>query len=452
MTDRSVLSTAEQIERRLSAIGYGPEQQGRLSVYAPLVDQLIDSIVEGDFKRVFLIDPKLHETIDPVDIELRAAEAEHFRLLFRGIFDQRYVASAEKLCRLELVSGIGPRPRVSIALRLLREIVSRNRLRCLFQRRRFAEDIFLVERVLAFDANTAITIADELKAGEALERSQALDNAAGTLKAKIGSIDASISESIEEFAATNDEANRAAAFIRTKVESLETASRLVLERSEQTATATEEMSANIAEIGHRARQSLDIANRAVDDAGEMNRAVARLREVTARIGTIVGMIADIAAQTNLLALNATIEAARAGEAGRGFAVVASEVKSLASQTANATDDIGRQIAELASSAEACGGRAAAIGATIGEIRLDSEAISSAVSQQGIVTNAIAHDAVALAASSEQAIAAARQVNESLSSTTAMTERVNAAASRITLQIGAAEAAFSTALNALRRVS
>lgn len=447
-----MLSTAEQIERRLSAIGYGPDQQERLSLHAPLVDKLIDAIVDTDFKRIFLVDPKLHETIDPVQAQLRAAEIAHFRLLFRGVFGQDYLASAETLCRLELVSRIGPRPRVAIALRLMREIAGRNRLRRLLRRRRFDDDLFLIERVLAFDANVAITIADEIKDEEAIGRSLAIEEAAGTLKAKIGSVDASISEAIEEFAATNDEANRAAIFIRTKVESLETTSRLVLERSEQTATATEEMSANIAEIGHRAHQSLDIANRAVDDAGEMNQAVMRLREVTARIGTIIGLIADIAAQTNLLALNATIEAARAGDAGRGFAVVASEVKSLASQTATATDDIGRQIAELTSSAEACGGHAAAIAATIDEIRLASEAISGAVSQQGIVTGAIARDAAALAASSEEAIVAAHLVNESLSSRSALTDRVNAAATRITLQIASAEAAFSTALNALRRVS
>lgn len=448
----SVLSTAEQIERRLNAIGYGPPQRDRLRTYAALVDRVIDPIVDGDFQRVFVIDPRLHATIDPVDAELRAAEAEHFRLLFQGVFEERYVASAERLCRLELQSRIGPRPRVSIALRLMHEIASRKGLLGLVRRRRFAEDIFLVERVLAFDANVAITIADEIKSREAESRSLALDEVAGALRTRIGSVDASISEAIDEFATTNEEANRAAVFIRSKVETLETASRLVLERSEQTATATEEMSANIAEIGHRARQSLHIANRAVDAADEMNAAVARLREVTTRIGTIVGMIADIASQTNLLALNATIEAARAGEAGRGFAVVASEVKSLAAQTATATDDIGRQIAELTISAEACGNHALAIGATIGEIRLDSEAISGAVSQQGSVTGTIARDAAALAASSVEAITATRQVNESLSATSAMMERVNVAASRIALQLGAAETAFSDALNALRRVS
>lgn len=164
------------------------------------------------------------------------------------------------------------------------------------------------------------------------------------------------------------------------------------------------------------------------------------------------MIADIAAQTNLLALNATIEAARAGEAGRGFAVVAAEVKSLATQTASATQDIAGQIAELAASAEACGTHAAAIVATVDAIRLDSEAISEAVTQQSAVTASIAHDAAMVADSSDEAIESANAVNDSLDMTQAALERANAAAAGIALQVGAAEAAVTQALATLREAS
>src|SRR5262249_37399109 len=151
-----------------------------------------------------------------------------------------------------------------------------------------------------------------------------------------------------------EETGRATRFIKDTVGKVANASVIVREKSAQTAQATEEMSANIADIGQRARQSLTITHQAVLDAGQMNDAISRLRDVTGSIGKVGGMIADIAAQTTLLALNAPIEAARAGEAGRGFAVVASEVKSLATQTASATQDIAGQIAELTSSAEACG--------------------------------------------------------------------------------------------------
>jgi methyl-accepting chemotaxis protein len=447
-----VLSTLDQIQNRLRAIGYDDAQRKRLRRYAKVVDGVIDRVVRQDFERAIIIHPALRDSVAPVSDELYAAEAAHFRLLFAGQFDETYVSSIESLCQLERIAKVGPRPRVSIAVSLFKEILLHGAAAALLGPRQTRRDLFIVERILAYDANTAITLDQQIGAGEAQRRSSALDEAAETLKAKIGGIDASIADAVEQFALTNEETNRATVFIKTKVASLERTSLLVREKSTQTAAATEEMSANIAEIGQRARQSLSIANRAVDDADEMNRAIARLRDVTGSIGKVAGMIADIAAQTNLLALNATIEAARAGEAGRGFAIVASEVKSLATQTASATQDIARQIAELSASAEACSGHAASIGGTIGEMRLDSEAISDAVSQQGQVTATIARDAAAVADSSDEAIAAASAVNESLVATARTLDRANAAATGIAMQVGAAEAAVSSALTALRRAS
>lgn len=452
MADRPALSTRDQMERRLRSIGYDERQRSRLPFYAAEVARVIDAIVESDFARAMVINPALQEQIEPVAAELYAAEKSHFRCVFAGDFGEAYAASAEALCHLELQAGLGPRPRVSIAMALINRLSRKRRFGHFLRPRELDKDLFLIERILTFDTNTAVAIGHEISADDAQRRAGILDEAAAALKAKIGVIDASIAEAVTQFGQSGEDTRRATAFITLKVASLEQTSLLVRERSAQTAAATEEMSASIAEIGQRAQQSLSIANRAVGDADEMNLATTRLRQVSDSIGAVVGMIADIAAQTNLLALNATIEAARAGEAGRGFAVVASEVKSLATQTASATQDIARHIAELAGSAEACGGHAAAIGSTIGEMRLNSQAISDAVSQQGQVTSAIAHDAAEVAASSEEAITAASEVNRSLAETARTIDRANAAATGIAMQVGAAEAAVSTALNALRRAS
>src|SRR5262249_58250610 len=112
------------------------------------------------------------------------------------------------------------------------------------------------------------------------------------------------------------------------------------------AAASEELSASINDISQQAAHAAGIASRAVNQARETDGTVQGLQKSAGRIGEVVGLINTIAAQTNLLALNATLEAARAGEAGRGFAVVASEVKSLASQTAKATEEISEQIADI----------------------------------------------------------------------------------------------------------
>src|SRR5215212_4101010 len=115
---------------------------------------------------------------------------------------------------------------------------------------------------------------------------------------------------------------------------------------ESVASAAEELSASINDISQQAAHAAGIASRAVSQARETDGTVQGLATSAGRIGEVVGLINTIAAQTNLLALNATIEAARAGEAGRGFAVVASEVKSLASQTAKATEEISEQVQDI----------------------------------------------------------------------------------------------------------
>ena len=112
---------------------------------------------------------------------------------------------------------------------------------------------------------------------------------------------------------------------------------------ETAATAATELSASIAEISEQLTRTTEVVRGAVGEAETTNQQIAALAEAAQKIGDVVKLIRDIAGQTNLLALNATIEAARAGEAGRGFAVVASEVKSLAVQTAKATEEIAAQI-------------------------------------------------------------------------------------------------------------
>jgi methyl-accepting chemotaxis protein len=155
------------------------------------------------------------------------------------------------------------------------------------------------------------------------------------------------------------------------------------------ATAAEELSVSVLEIGRQVEQSSNIADHAVVEADRTNTTVEGLSRTAQRIGEVVQLIETIAGQTNLLALNATIEAARAGDAGKGFAVVASEVKSLASQTAKATEEIRAQISEIQGATGQTVEAIRSIGTTIRQMSEIATTIASAVEEQGAATREIA---------------------------------------------------------------
>jgi methyl-accepting chemotaxis protein len=155
------------------------------------------------------------------------------------------------------------------------------------------------------------------------------------------------------------------------------------------AAAAEELHASIDEISRQVTRSAQIAEKAVSETTVTDTSVAALSAAGQKIGEVVQLIQNIASQTNLLALNATIEAARAGDAGRGFAVVASEVKSLATQTAKATEEIAEQISAIQSATDSVVAAFRSTGTTISEMSEIAAAISSAIEEQGAATREIA---------------------------------------------------------------
>jgi methyl-accepting chemotaxis protein len=237
---------------------------------------------------------------------------------------------------------------------------------------------------------------DKLKI-EAQERERNAGAAARqrAIESHVAEFEGSVRQTLQQLGEASGEMRKTSAGLSTvsrqtnsRVEVAQKASGEASMSVESVASAAEELSASINDISQQAAHAAGIASRAVDQARETDGTVQGLAKSAGRIGEVVGLINTIAAQTNLLALNATIEAARAGEAGRGFAVVASEVKSLASQTAKATEEISEQIADIQKVTGEAIDAIKGIGSIISEVNEVATAIAAAVQEQGAATQEI----------------------------------------------------------------
>ena len=196
-----------------------------------------------------------------------------------------------------------------------------------------------------------------------------------------------------------------------------------LQHVQAVAAAADEMVASIEEIDRQVQSSNTLVGEVAADAEQTNVTVGQLSEAAGKIEAVMHLIQDIAEKTNLLALNATIEAARAGDAGRGFAVVASEVKGLAGQTANATNDIGKQIADIQRTVENTVGAMQGMSQKIDQISEMSTAVAATITEQNSVVEEISRSAHGAAESTQEVAHTIASVNGGAQSTGAAAEQL-----------------------------
>ncbi|TWB68047.1 methyl-accepting chemotaxis protein [Nitrospirillum amazonense] len=257
----------------------------------------------------------------------------------------------------------------------------------------------------------------------AAEKKKAMDELADLFDAKVAGVVQAVSSAAEQLSSTASAMSSIAEETNRQATTVAAAADQTTANVQTVSAAADQLSSSIGEISQRVGLSSEVSSSAVERARLANDMVRGLASNAERIGRVIELISNIASQTNLLALNATIEAARAGDAGRGFAVVAGEVKTLATQTAKATDEIVAQIAEVQASTRQAVGAIEGIGAVIDELSQISSAIASAVEEQSAATQEIARNV-------DQAAHGTQDVSRSIAGVTVASAEAGQAASLV----------------------
>ena len=281
----------------------------------------------------------------------------------------------------------------------------------------------------------------ERKAGAM--RRETVEKMALTIEREAGAAVERVAERTDAMAGDADAMAQSAERVSANAELVAEAANQALKNAQLVAAASEELAASIRQVSEQVQHASSVSQAAAEKGARARETIRSLSEAAERIGSVANMIASIAAQTNLLALNATIEAARAGEAGKGFAVVAGEVKTLAAQTAKATEEITRQIAGLQGATNGTVAAIEDIGHTLDDVAGVAASVAEAIDQQTAATQDIARNVA-------ESSAAVQEVTNRIAAVSQEANSAGAQAAHLRAGSGAVAAEITTLRGAVVR--
>ena len=417
---------------QMSFLMIDDDTRNALAEFRPTVEKKIDDILESFYQHLHQTPAVAHLFDEHSEAHARKHQRRHWlENVFSGRFDDQYFQEAVKIGNAHRRIGLEPTWYIGgyafVLCRLLGLAVQQYR----YKADRLTVALGAIIRSFALDLELSLEsyfsgfVADAKsrirKSVESIhQESSALVTGLTDTASQVESCAASLMTAAQQTSHLAEDMNQASADASSNVQTV--------------AAATEELTASIQEIGRQVNQSTQIAQSAVAESQRANTLIQGLVQAATRIGEVVRLINAIASQTNLLALNATIEAARAGDAGKGFAVVAGEVKSLANQTARATDEISAQIAAVQTATREAVTAIQAIDNTIGSMSEISSAIAAAVEEQGAATREIARNVQQAAQGTSQVSTNIFSVSQANEMTRQAAEKMVAAADMLREQI------------------
>lgn len=407
------------------AASSGDQQSARLVTIAaaPMIDDIvgaIDRLEERDAKRFAAVmdESEEHAQFDKMELGLVSALGIISTLALTAVIVLRGIVSP--------LRGIVHAMRETAAGNLTHPVPALGRTDEIGTLAAALEQFQISgQRKQALEAEQA-----EREAQEAEEKRRLMSQMANAFQSEIGGVVHAVSGAANQLQTSAGTMATIAEQTSRQVNSVSNASEQASSNVQTVATAAEELAASIQEISRQVAQSVAISTQAVADVEQTGQTVEALATAAQRIGDVVRLISDIASQTNLLALNATIEAARAGDAGKGFAVVASEVKTLASQTGRATEEISNQIAEIQAATQAAVASMRGVNTTIVRMQDIATGIASAVEEQGAATQEIARNVQQAAVGIEDVSGTIGEVSQAAQETGTAADQVQTAATAL----------------------